>query len=386
MSNGYDVIVLGLGAMGSATVYNLAKLRKRVLGLDRFVPPHTHGSSHGETRITRQAIGEGTYYTPLAVRSHQLWREIEQLTGRVLLNETGCLIISGSTRTSGIHVADFFNNTIAAAEAFSIPHEVLDAQQIRSRFPQFNLREGDVGYYEPGGGFLRPEECITAQLNLAKQLGAEFHYRELVKDFASVAGGVRVVTDAGTYETAQLVVTAGPWLPALLKPEMSNRFCVYPQVLYWFDDKHAGDAFKPDNFPAFIWELEGYRRCIYGFPNMDGPGSGVKVATEQYDLSASPDVPASEVTTEDAEHMYEHYVKPCLPGLGEHCIKTATCFYTVTEGARFIIDRYPDMPAVLVVSPCSGHGFKHSAAIGEAVAEVITFGTSGISLKPFSFD
>src|SRR5262245_32171576 len=164
----YDTIVLGLGAMGSAALFHLAKRGQNVLGIDRFSPPHTLGSSHGDTRVTRLAIGEGAHYTPLVMRSHQLWRDIEKETGRDLMTTTGGLIISSQSTTSRMHVQDFFGTTVAAAETYGIEHEILDAQAIRRRFPPFNVRDDEIGYFEHEAGFLRPEACIAAQLSLAE--------------------------------------------------------------------------------------------------------------------------------------------------------------------------------------------------------------------------
>src|SRR5580692_10504360 len=160
----YQAIVIGLGAMGSAALYQLAKRGASVLGIDRYAPPHVHGSSHGDTRITRLAIGEGEHYTPLARRSHEIWREIEKETGADLLTVTGGLILSSPTKTAFTHVEDFFENTLAAARKHGIAHELLDAGEIRKRFPQFAVRNDEVGYFEKEAGFLRPEECVRSQL------------------------------------------------------------------------------------------------------------------------------------------------------------------------------------------------------------------------------
>src|SRR5271168_955765 len=188
----YDAIVIGLGAMGSAALYQLAKRGVRVAGFDRFSPPHDQGSSHGDTRITRLAIGEGAHYTPLVKRSHAIWRAIEKETGADLLTQCGELIISSTARKSSIHVEGFFQNTVDAARKFGIAHELLDANQIRARFPQFNVRDDETGYFEPEAGFVRPEACIGAELFLAEKHGATIHRNEPVLSFAPSANGVSV--------------------------------------------------------------------------------------------------------------------------------------------------------------------------------------------------
>src|SRR5215469_2880184 len=164
----HDAIVLGLGAMGSAAAWQLAKRGARVLGLDQYAPPHANGSSHGDSRITRLAIGEGDHLTPLVLRAHEIWREIERETGARLLTTTGGLVISSPSRTSFTHVEGFFENTVAAAGKYSIAHAMLDASEIRERFPPFKVRDDEVGYLERDAGFLRPEACIAAQLALAE--------------------------------------------------------------------------------------------------------------------------------------------------------------------------------------------------------------------------
>src|SRR5207248_649017 len=206
-------IVLGLGAMGSAALYHLAKKGVRALGLDRFSPPHPFGSTHGDTRVTRLAIGEGEQYTPLALRSHELWRELEKETGTELLTTCGGLIISSSTKTSRTHVERFFDNTLAAARKFAIAHEVLDATEIRRRFPRFNVADDERGYLERDAGFLRPEACVRAQLTVAERNGAEIHREERVSRFEASANAVTVTTDKEAYSAGTLIVTAGPWLP-----------------------------------------------------------------------------------------------------------------------------------------------------------------------------
>ncbi|MBS0664300.1 MAG: N-methyl-L-tryptophan oxidase [Verrucomicrobia bacterium] len=378
----YDTIVLGLGAMGSAAVYQLAKRGNRVLGLDRFEPPHTHGSSHGETRVTRQAIGEGEQYSPLSLRSFALWREIERETGRSVLTVTGGLIIS-SPHQHGHNVADFFANTLGAARRFQIRHEVLDARQIRERFPQFNVQDHEVGYYEYNAGFLRPEECIRAQLELAVRHGATLQVGEQVLDFRQQGEQVSVRTTRGSYTAGRLVVSAGAWLPTLLGAAAAKPFRVMRQVLYWFDPAGPIAPYELGRLPVFIWEPPGTNRLLYGFPAIDGPRGGVKVASAQYEIDTTADTIDRTVTREEISAMYEQLVKPCFPGLGPQCRKTATCLYTITPDFAFVIDELPGQPRVLVASPCSGHGFKHSAAVGEALAEIVVEGRSRIDLSGF---
>ncbi len=378
-----DTVVLGLGATGSAALYQLAKRGNRVLGIDRFDPPHRLGSTHGDTRITRLAIGEGAQYTPLAMRAHELWREIERATGRTLLTTNGGLIISSAAKAAVVHVDRFFANTVAAAERYGIAHDVLSAREIRRRFPQFNVRDDEVGYFEPSAGFLRPEECVRAQLALALAHGARIHVNETVQGFDASANAVTVITDRGIYVANRLLVAAGPWLPGLLRPEWARWFKVTRQVVFWFDVGESAASFAPDCFPIFIWELQGTRQAIYGFPAIDGPRGGIKISTEQLETTTTAETVDRNVTSAEARAIYETLVAPHVPAIRPKCLRAAACLYTVAPDFGFVIDAHPGCERVLIASPCSGHGFKHSAAIGEALAEWIVDGASRIDLGAF---
>ena len=379
----FDTIVLGLGAMGSAAVYQLAKKGNKVLGIDQFAPPHAYGSTHGDTRITRLAIGEGAHYTPLAIRSHEIWREVERETGATLLTANGGLIISSRAPRAFTHVEGFFANTLAAAKKFAIDHELLDAPEIRRRFPQFNVRDDEVGYFERDAGFLRPEECVRAELWLARRHGAAIHAGETVRGFDATSSGVDVVTDRATYHAGRLIVAAGPWLSRWLRADRASLLKIYRQTLFWFDIRGPIDAFASDRFPVFIWELQGEPQGIYGFPAIDGPGGGLKVASEDFGATTTPDSVDRDVTDGEKRAMYENYVAPNLPGVGARCLRATTCLYTVTPDFGFVIDAHPEFERVFVASPCSGHGFKHSAALGEALAERVVDGASRLDLDPF---
>jgi sarcosine oxidase len=283
----YDVIVLGLGAAGSATLYQLAKRGARVLGIDQFSPPHKFGSTHGDTRVTRLAIGEGAHYTPLAVRSHQIWRELEAATGATLLTENGGLILSSVRDERQFHGAAFFSTTVEAARRHGIAHELLDAAEIRRRFPQFEIDVHTRGYFEPSAGFVRPEECVRVQLAQANRHGAELCLNEPVQAVEQSGDVVQVTTASERYLADRLVVAAGPWLSQLL-PDLAMHFNVYRQVLYWFDVEAQYEAFAPAKFPIFIWELPGKAGGVYGFPAIDGPKAGFKVSTEQYVHTTTP--------------------------------------------------------------------------------------------------
>jgi sarcosine oxidase len=361
----FDAIVVGLGAMGSATAYQLARRGKRVLGIDRHSPPHAEGSHCGETRITRKAIGEGAMYVPLVLRAYEIWREIEAATGESLLQVTGGLWISSARRQSEVHVANFFENTIAAARRFGIAHERLDAAAIRRRFPVFKVGGDEHGYYEPDAGFLRPEACVRAQLALAQEGGADLRRDERVASITQSRGEVTVATDRGEYTASQVVLSAGAGALGLLPTEIARFLTVSRQVLYWFESTgHEG-------LPVWIWELQERKHGIYGFPPLGGL---TKISTESFSREIAP------------QEMYESLVAPHLDGVKAPCVKTMHCLYTTTPDFHFLIDRHPSMDRVIVASPCSGHGFKHSAAIGEALAQWIVDGKPAFDLSPFRLD
>lgn len=368
----FETIVLGLGAMGSASLYQLAKRGNAVLGIDQFAPPHRFGSTHGDTRITRVAIGENAQYTLLARRSHEIWREIEAETGESLLTTNGCLVISSDAPRAPTHVEGFFENTVAAAERYGIPHECLAAQEVRARFPAYKAQDNEKAFFEPGGGFLRVEKCVAANLLLARRHGAHVNTDEKVLGFEQIAGGVAVTTDRGSYAADCLVITAGAWLPELIAENYRGRFKVLRQVQYWFDIDGPIEPYLPENFPVFLWELQGKPQSIYGFPAIDGPSGGFKLATEQYTTETTADTVSREVTPQETEAMFRDYVAPYFNTATGRCLKSRVCLYTNVEGARFIIDTHPEHDRVTVVSACSGHGFKHSAAIGEVVARLAT--------------
>ncbi|HJV32516.1 MAG TPA: N-methyl-L-tryptophan oxidase [Patescibacteria group bacterium] len=382
MRNAYDVIVIGLGAMGSATAHQLAARGKRVLGLDRFSPPHDRGSSHGETRITRTAIGEGAQYVPFVRRSNELIASLEQAIALRLRVVTGGLIVSSPAKTAVNHVPRFFENTIEVAKAFDVPHELLSAKEMRRRFPPFRVKNDEVGYYEPEAGYLRPEHLVSAQLGMARALGADIRRGEAALEFGEDAVGPFVRTSSGTHRAERVVLSAGAWIPEMLGGALASRLVVRRQVLYWFEVDDDG-PFHPKKFPVFFWELQGRKQGIYGFPAIGGRYNGIKVATEQVAVSTTPDGLDREVSDSEKEEMYRERVEPYLQGVRARCLKAQACLYTVSPDAGFVIDRHPEYASVTVVSACSGHGFKHSPAVGEAVAQEIVDGKSVLDLSPF---
>jgi sarcosine oxidase len=361
-----DVIVVGLGAMGSAVLCQLARRGVAAIGIDRFDPPHARGSSHGESRITRVSISEGARYIPFVRRSHELWREFEALTGRRLLEQVGALFIAPADGAVWSHGNDFVREAIRVAEQQGIEHERLDERRIADRFPQFRIGERLVGYFEPGGGFVRPEECIAAQLDLARRHGADIKTNTEVIELVEEPGGVRVATANGDFRARRIVLTAGAWLPKLAGGHY-GKLKVQRQVQFWF---RVSDPSLWRDCPIFIWTT-GTRAedLFYGFP-MASAELRIKLASEHDGEPSDPDAVAP-VSETEKRRIYETHIAPRLNGVTGECVDAATCFYTNAPDYQFMVEAHPSIAQATIVSACSGHGFKHSAGLGEAIAQYL---------------
>jgi sarcosine oxidase len=384
-TSAYDVIVVGLGAAGSAALCHAALSGARVLGIDRFHPPHEFGSSHGETRITRQAIGEGLQFVPLVLRANILWRELEAATGKQLLVQKGGLILTDhATHGPG---AAFFQRTLEAARQFTIPHQVLTFTEVRDRFPQFAFPDDEEGaaYFEPGAGYLYVEKCIAAHLELATQRGATNHGGEIVTSIVPSLSHVLVQTDKNSYAASSVVLTPGPWMPdwaARICGVTANTFQIYRQILYWLAIGQRQHLFSPERMPVFIWSSAAGEKNIYGFPSLDG--QSLKIATEQFDAPTAADAAPVAIGEEQVRSFHREFVQKRLPDVTAKAIRIATCFYTMTTDHSFVIDHAVDSDRLWFASACSGHGFKHSAAVGEALAQKALGQQTILDLSPFA--
>lgn len=369
----YDVAVLGLGAMGSATLLRLAEGGAKTLGLDRHRPPHVFGSTHGESRVTRRALGEGPAYAPLVARSHEIWRELEARTGESLLHETGVLIL-------GYPQSDFVRTTIAVAERFGLPHEILDAAEIRRRFPQFDPQDDEIGYFELGGGYVSPERCVETQLRLAEAAGAQIRLAE-VASFGREGGVLRLETSEGPFRARKLVVSAGGGAGKLLGGPFQKLLKPTLQVMHWFAlDPEWAERWASG--PSYIWRYGPEdSQSFYGFPAVEG---AAKLADAQDGPAVDPLRVDRTVPEACSLEKYDRHVAPRLKGLKREPLRAATCIYTQIADGDFLVDWSPQDPDVLILSPCSGHGFKHSAALGEAAAQLIATGSSRLDLSAFS--
>ena len=384
MAGHYDVIVVGLGAMGSAALYQASLRGAKTLGIDRYEPPHTLGSSHGDTRITRAAIGEGEFYMPLVRRSDQIWRELESSSGTTLFHRSGGLIIAPPSSSATFHgEGDFVEASARVAGRHGIEHEILDAEEIKRRHPLLKPRAIDRAYYEPGAGVLRPERCISTQLDQARQAGAIIQTGEKVTGYQAEADGVTVRTERGTYRADKLILSAGAWMADLVPEAYRTGLRVCRQVIYWFAADDIAQ-FDPAVFPWVIWIGDTLEEFWSTFPAPRDGLEGVKLVTEQYHTSTHPDEVSREVTAEERADMYYRLTQPRIDGLRDNLIQAEVCLYTVTPDEHFVIDFHPESERVLIASPCSGHGFKHSAAVGETLAQLALDGKSEFDISAFS--
>lgn len=372
MPDSYDVIVAGLGAMGSATTYHLARRGARVLGLEQFASGHTLGSSHGDSRIIRELYYEHPLYVPLVQRAYELWELLEEEAGVDLLHVTGGLML-------GLPSSELVRGAMLSGETYEIPAVHLEREEIVSRFPAFAPPDGYVGVWDARAGFLRPELCIEAHATLARRAGATLHYEEPMLRWEADGDGVRVTTPNGEYHAARLALCAGAWTKSLLS-ELELPLRVERQVLVWFESPEPAEWYDDDRFPIFMCELAN-GRLVYGFPRL---GRGVKMAIHHEGvLHDSPEQVNRVVLPRDIEVLKESlaHVLPALSRAGVR--ESVTCIYTDTPDAHFLVDFHPRHPQVLFSTPCSGHGFKFSSAIGELQAELLLDGRTRFDVSAF---
>lgn len=354
----FDVIVVGLGVMGSAIACETARRGLRVLGLDRYAPPHALGSSHGESRIIREAYFEHPAYVPMVRRAYELWRDLEAATGTDLLTQTGGLMI-------GELDGDLVAGARRSAEQHGLRYAMLSAAEVADRFPALRPERDMVAVWEPRAGVLRPEACVAAMLERGRHHGADLRFDTTAETWRPDGSGVRVQTKHGEYRTRQLVVAAGAWAGSLL-PDLQSRLRVERQVLYWFDCVRNEGAFAAARCPIHLWQYDG-RRFFYGFPNL---GDGLKVAFHHDGVTTTAQAVERDVAPAEVEAV-RSAVRRFLPDADGPLRRAVVCVYTNTPDEHFLVDRHPVHSQVLVASPCSGHGFKFGPVIGEIAADLI---------------
>jgi sarcosine oxidase len=362
-----DVVVAGLGAMGSAAAASLARRGVRVLGLDRFRPPHDRGSSHGESRVIRAAYFEHPLYVPLVHAAYDRWRELEARSRRRLLIETGVLLIgrSGSELVAGAR---------RSSEEHGVPCEPLTRAQIRSRYPAIAPAGDAVGLYEPGGGVLFPEACLEAFLDEAAGAGADLRFDEPLLRFRATDASVEVETARSDYSAGRLLVAAGAWTPALV-PGLPLQ--VERQVLHWFEGLDPR-LFASTALPVFLIE-ETAETLWYGVPDL---GQGVKVALHHRGAISTASTLDRAIHDDDVEAV-RRLLHQRMPEADRPPSRSAVCMYTNTPDGHFLVDELPGAQRVLLASACSGHGFKFASILGELLADRLTDSPSTLDIEPF---
>jgi sarcosine oxidase len=371
----YNAIVLGLGAMGSATLCQLALRGWRVLGLEQFSEGHSLGSSHGDSRIIRETYFERPLYVPLVQRAHDLWRELEERSGTALMTINGGLMIGPPDGTVVL-------GTLRSAAEHRLPHELLTAAATRERFPAFRLADDLVAVLDPRAGYLDPERCNKAHIDVAREAGGEARFTERVHEWMPDGEGVRVTTSTGNYLADRLVIAGGGWSAELLS-ELQLPLTVERQSVFWLDPDGRAEQYSSEQFPIYAYEHKPGNIC-YGFPRL---ARGVKASVmHDGEMSEHPDGVRRTVDESEAVPL-RNALRPVLPELAEAAIReSGVCIFTNTPDHDFIVDFHPDYPQVLVSSACSGHGFKFASALGEVHADLLTTGNSRFDLSAFRID
>ncbi len=378
-SKSADVIVVGLGAHGSAAVWQLAKRGVSVIGFDAYTPPHTLGSSHGDTRVIRELYAEDPDYVPIMQRGYEIWRELEEAIAdsgepTELLRIVGGLTV-GKPEEGNV------TGVQRSAKEHNLPVEVLDPSEIRSRWPQFQPRDDMIGTFDPRSGVLFPEKCVAAHLDQAGKSGAYLHYNEPVLRWHPDGEGVRVHTDSGEYTADQIVFSAGAWNPGFLS-KLKLPFRLERQVLFWFQPASSPELFRPENSPNHSWQVTP-EKSIYAQPDF---GGGVKIAFHHGGEMFDVPVELDRTVRESDEKSLRHAFADLVPHLNGRVLKSAVCLYTNTPDHHFLLDLHPGHQNVIICSPCSGHGFKFSAVVGEIVADMATKGDAGYDMALFGVD
>lgn len=362
---GYDVIVLGLGALGSSTAYHLARRARRVLALERFGPVHDRGASHGESRCVFQSYFMGPRYVPLVRQALRMWTQAGEQAGETLVTRSGGLLLSSG---SGV----LAERAEASAVASDVPHEMLDGTEIQARFPQLKPGDDARALYDPIAGFLHPERAVRVHLNLAERAGATLCFHEVVLDWSASDTGVVVRTDKGSYSADQLVLCVGSWINQLLIDDpLPVR--VLRKVQVWFEPVTGEAAFGAERFPFWCWDTGD--SVAMGFPVV-APGAGVKSALHSGGETCDPDTVDRTIREQDLEHLGA-FLRPRVPAIaGGKVLRGEVGLYDMSPDRHFIVGRLAGRDRVHVAAGTSGHAFKFAPVLGDALAESVCDGRS----------
>jgi sarcosine oxidase len=370
----FDIAILGLGVMGSACAHALSRRGARVIAFDQLTPPHTMGSSHGHTRIIREAYYEHPLYVPLVRRAYELWSDLQHESGAKLFDRTGGLMV-------GPPKGPLLRGALDSARTHSVDHDVLDARALQERFPAYLARKDWLGLFERRAGMLFPERCIEALLASAREEGATLRFDTKVEGWRREAGGrIRLALATESITVKQLIVAAGSWLPGLSDSlGVQLPLEIERQLSHWFQpEENNAPRFQPANCPIALWEMPD-GDVFATFPDA---GHGVKCGMHHAGASTSPET-VNRSVTQGENAVARELLETVMPGAGGRLLEARVCLYTNTPDRHFIID-WVHPNDVLLLSPCSGHGFKFASAIGEIAAQLALDGKTWLDLKPFS--
>lgn len=363
----YDAIVLGVGGVGSAALYHLAKRGARALGIERFVPGHDRGSSHGQSRLIRQAYYEHPDYVPLVQHAFGLWRELEEASGQSLYREVGLLEV-------GPRDGEVLSGVRASAQLHALPIDELTSREAQARFPAFRIPDSCEAIFEQRAGYLHVEQAVTAHAELAVRLGATLRTGETIRSWRADGSGMVVETDQDSYQADRLIVTAGAWAGQLLA-ELGIPLEVRRKPLYWF--RTTSDAYRPETgCPGFLFDLP--HGCFYGVPQIDA--RGVKVAEHTGGPIVKDPLAVQRAVDPDDERRVAAFVSEHLPAATMQCTDHTVCMYTMTPDAHFVVDRHPRQPAVCFAAGLSGHGFKFTCVLGEVLSQLALDGATPLPI------
>ncbi|WP_331235855.1 N-methyl-L-tryptophan oxidase [Natronorarus salvus] len=366
----YDVVVLGVGGVGAATTYELARRGLSVLGLERYDVPHARGSSHGVTRIIRLAYYEDPAYVPLLRRAYDLWNRLETTHSTTLLHRTGSI-------SAGPPGSEVVRGVRRSCAEHGIPNTELSARELEARFPGYRLPDDHVAIHQADGGYLLSEEGIVAHVEAAHGEGATIRARETVESWEASESGVRVETDRGAYTAERLVVTAGAWAASQL-PELADLLVPERQVLGWFQPRKP-ERFAPEAFPVFVHEAE--EGHFYGFPVVSVPGFKLGRYHHRGE-TGTPGELRREPDRED-ERLLREYTEEYVPDAAGPTMRLSTCLFTNTPDEHFLVDTHPEHENVVIGAGFSGHGYKFASVLGEVLSDLATEGESEHPIEPF---
>ncbi len=360
----YDVAVVGLGGMGSATAAHCATRGASVIGLDQYARGHDLGSSSGKSRMIRKAYFEDPAYVPLLLRAYDLWRELENASGEELLRTTGLLMV-------GPEDCEIIVGATRAARQHSLTVETLSAEKIRARYPMLLVANDEVGLYEPEGGVLDPERCVAAHLQVAEVAGAELRFNKAMTSWEkSSTGFVLHLADGSEVTSHALVFSLGPWFQQILA-KIGVRLRVERNVQAWFVPSRPD--YTASKFPPFLLDRRGFPAPLYGFPDF---GDGIKAAFHSHGaLTDAVIVDRAIDFTRDVEPI-GRAMEGWMPGATATFRAAKPCLYSLTDDCHFVVDRHPEHDRLILCGGFSGHGFKFAPVIGEIAADLALDGTS----------